>query len=61
VNGETYKLVCECGRELEIPCDGPHVCPHCQTALVIAWRAATKETSIDARDTPKATQGASVA
>ena len=61
MNGETYKLVCACGRELEIPCDGPHVCPHCETALVIAWRAAMEEASIDASSAPKATQGASMA
>jgi hypothetical protein len=57
VNGETYKLVCECGRELEIPCEGPHVCPRCEAVLVIAWREAIQEASIDAKDTPKALQG----
>jgi uncharacterized paraquat-inducible protein A len=46
VNGETYKLECECGAEIEIPCDGPHVCPRCKQVLIIAWREAIQKSSI---------------
>ena len=46
MNGETYKLECECGAEIEIPCDGPHVCPRCKQVLIIAWREAIQKSSI---------------
>jgi hypothetical protein len=65
VNGETYKLVCECGAEIEIPCDGPHVCPRCKQVLIIAWREAIQEFQPSSPHnprsatlaTPKITQG----
>jgi len=36
---ERFKLRCgKCFCEIEIACDGPHVCPRCGTPLIVQWR-----------------------
>lgn len=39
---ETYKMDHECGAEITIPCDAPHVCPRCQGHISIEWLAGRK-------------------
>ena len=36
---EIYALECHgCQAQVEILCEGPHVCPHCGSVLTLEWR-----------------------
>jgi hypothetical protein len=37
--GETYSLICHCGKEIEISARAPHRCCDCGRGLEIQWQA----------------------